>query len=267
MIDWQAHFVALRHSLSTLVESEREMAGLDPQLRQVAEMGMARCLTVDVGGRLASRHIPTWARGLHPGLQWDAIANYRRRQKSDGFSADFSDLGGKLAIAFARDHALAVADASLLLEQVLTDMKADQDIGNTFLALESNGSVAEVTIRIPFHRLPQVDALVEAAYADIAPPTVDFVRQQLVGVSGQLEGLGIRRLMLFGSTMRGDAKPWSDIDIVYELNEPAKDPWQTWWNIQQALERALDRRVDLHEVSDIKLFSSPVEVWRSDLHD
>lgn len=267
MIDWQAHFSALRRSLAGLVEAEREMAGLDTQLCQAAEMGMARSLAVDIGGRLASRHIPTWAKALHPGLQWAAIANYRRRQKSDGYSAEFSDSGRRLAAAFARQHALAVADASLLLEKVLTDMKADHDIGNTFLALESNGRVAEVTIRIPFNRLPQVDALVEAAYADIAPPTVDFVRQQLVGVSGQLEGLGIRRLMLFGSTMRGDAKPWSDVDLVYELGEPARDPWQTWWSIQQSLERALDRRVDLHEASDIKLFSSPVEVWRSDLHD
>lgn len=265
MIDWVTHFTELRRQLVGMINAARDLDSVPQSQRQLVEMGMARVLSVDIGGRLGSRHIPTWAKALHPGLQWDAIANYRRRQKSDGFTAEFSDLGGKLAVAFARHHALAVADSSLILEQKLIAMKADQDIGRAFLALETNGRVAEVTVRVPFHRLPQVEALVEAAYADVAPTTTEVVRKLLISASGELEAAGVRRLMLFGSTARGDAKPWSDVDLAYELDEPAQDPWQTWWSIQQALERVLDRRVDLHDLAEIKLFAAPVEVWRSDL--
>lgn len=265
MIDWVTHFTELRRQLVGMINAARDLDSVPQVQRQLVEMGMARVLSVDIGGRLGSRHIPTWAKALHPGLQWDAIANYRRRQKSDGFTAEFSDQGGKLAVAFARHHALAVADSSLLLEQKLIAMKADQDIGRSFLALETNGRVAEVTVRVPFHRLGQVEALVEAAYADVAPPSIEVVRNLLIHASGELEAAGVRRLLLFGSTARGDAKPWSDVDLAYELDEPAQDPWQTWWSIQQTLERALDRRVDLHDLSEIKLFAAPVEVWRSDL--
>lgn len=131
------------------------------------------------------------------------------------------------------------------------------------IALETNARVAEVIIRLPFHRLGQVEALVEAAYADVAPPTTEVVRNLLVSASGELEAAGVRRLMLFGSTMRGDARPWSDVDLVYELFEPPVDLWASWWALQLALERILDRRVDLHALGDIKQFAPPIQVWEA----
>lgn len=53
----------------------------------------------------------------------------------------------------------------------------------------------------------------------------------------------VKRLSLFGSHLRGDAKPDSDVDLLVELSEPVG--LFDFVGMQFHLERSLERRVDL----------------------
>lgn len=55
----------------------------------------------------------------------------------------------------------------------------------------------------------------------------------------------IRKLSLFGSVVRDDFTPQSDVDILVEF-EPGKTPGWEFFGLAQQLEEILGRRVDLH---------------------
>jgi uncharacterized protein len=65
----------------------------------------------------------------------------------------------------------------------------------------------------------------------------------------QIEALGrrhhIRRLALFGSVLRDDFQPESDVDMLVEF-EPGQTAELEFFTIQDELARLLDRRVDLN---------------------
>jgi predicted nucleotidyltransferase len=56
---------------------------------------------------------------------------------------------------------------------------------------------------------------------------------------------GIRRLALFGSVVREDFTPESDVDVLVEF-EPGRTPGFEFVDIQDELTSLLGRRVDLH---------------------
>jgi len=55
----------------------------------------------------------------------------------------------------------------------------------------------------------------------------------------------IRRLALFGSILREDFGPQSDIDVLVEF-EPGATPGLAFFGMQDELSRILGRKVDLH---------------------
>lgn len=55
----------------------------------------------------------------------------------------------------------------------------------------------------------------------------------------------IRRLALFGSVLRDDFRPDSDVDVLVEF-EPGHVPGFTFFGMQEELSRVLGRKVDLH---------------------
>ena len=55
----------------------------------------------------------------------------------------------------------------------------------------------------------------------------------------------IRRLALFGSVLRDDFRPNSDVDVLVEF-EPDHVPGYSFVTVQDELSALLDRRVDLH---------------------
>lgn len=55
----------------------------------------------------------------------------------------------------------------------------------------------------------------------------------------------VRRLALFGSVLRGDFTPQSDIDVLVEF-QPGKTPGLGFFEFQSELTELLGRRVDLH---------------------
>lgn len=58
------------------------------------------------------------------------------------------------------------------------------------------------------------------------------------------ERYGIARLEVFGSTSRGDTRPDSDVDMLYELSPGARLGWEIE-DLAQELSLALRRPVDL----------------------
>jgi hypothetical protein len=67
-----------------------------------------------------------------------------------------------------------------------------------------------------------------------APALADFCRQR-----------HIRRLALFGSVLRDDFRPDSDLDILVEY-EPGHTPGFAFVDHQADLSALFDRKVDLH---------------------
>ncbi len=55
----------------------------------------------------------------------------------------------------------------------------------------------------------------------------------------------IRRLALFGSVLRADFGPDSDVDILVEF-EKGSEPGFAFFNIQDELSQLLGRKVELH---------------------
>ncbi len=56
---------------------------------------------------------------------------------------------------------------------------------------------------------------------------------------------GIRRLALFGSVLRDDFTPESDVDVLVEF-EPGRTPGFAFFGLQDDLSNMLGRRVDLN---------------------
>ena len=56
---------------------------------------------------------------------------------------------------------------------------------------------------------------------------------------------GIRRLAVFGSVLRDDFGPHSDIDVLVEF-EPGRTPGLAFFAMQEDLSRMFGRTVDLH---------------------
>lgn len=56
---------------------------------------------------------------------------------------------------------------------------------------------------------------------------------------------GIRRLALFGSVLRDDFTPQSDVDVLVEF-EPGRTPGLAFFGMQDELSLILGRRVDLN---------------------
>ncbi len=63
-------------------------------------------------------------------------------------------------------------------------------------------------------------------------------------LSAALRRLGVRRLGVFGSVLRGDARPESDVDVLVEF-EPASQTYDGLFAVGDLLESAFHRKVDL----------------------
>jgi len=76
---------------------------------------------------------------------------------------------------------------------------------------------------------------------------INMVKKKAVPI---LKDAGVKRSSLFGSVVRGEAKRGSDIDILIE--PPKGMSLFGFVDLQQKLERAIGRKVDLGEYSTIK---------------
>ena len=64
---------------------------------------------------------------------------------------------------------------------------------------------------------------------------------------------GIRRLAVFGSALRDDFGPDSDVDVLIEF-EPGRTPGLRFFWMQEELSRLFDRTVDLHTPASLSRY-------------
>jgi uncharacterized protein len=64
---------------------------------------------------------------------------------------------------------------------------------------------------------------------------------------------GVRRLAIFGSALRDDFGPESDVDVLIEF-EPERTPGLNFFRMQEDLGRLFDRTVDLHTPASLSRY-------------
>jgi predicted nucleotidyltransferase len=75
------------------------------------------------------------------------------------------------------------------------------------------------------------------------PPLAGVIRR-LRQHRGELERLGIKQLYVYGSVARGEARPWSDVDLFADLVDEERWNVVRWGHVLDLLEEILARRVD-----------------------
>lgn len=78
----------------------------------------------------------------------------------------------------------------------------------------------------------------------IEAPTRDTTIARLRAAEPQIRGLGVRRLALFGSVARDEARPDSDVDLLVEF-APAQKSFDRFLALSELLEDLLGRPVEL----------------------
>ena len=64
---------------------------------------------------------------------------------------------------------------------------------------------------------------------------------------------GVRRLAIFGSALREDFRPDSDVDVLIEF-EPGQTPGLRFFEMQEDLGRLFGRSVDLHTPASLSRY-------------
>ena len=77
------------------------------------------------------------------------------------------------------------------------------------------------------------------------------ILQELAKRRAALRELGARKLGLFGSRVRGEAKEESDLDFVVEF-EPGRKSFDNYMDLRFLLEDLFERRIDLVILGNIK---------------
>jgi predicted nucleotidyltransferase len=70
------------------------------------------------------------------------------------------------------------------------------------------------------------------------------IEASIATIEDEIRGLGVRRLRLFGSAARDEARQGSDIDVLVEF-EPGRKSYRRLLDLAELLEATLGRRVDL----------------------
>jgi len=72
----------------------------------------------------------------------------------------------------------------------------------------------------------------------------------------RLSALGVRRIGLFGSYVRGEQRPDSDIDLLVEF-EPGRKTFDAFMKLSFLLEEILQHKVELVTVESLSPYLAP----------
>ena len=86
--------------------------------------------------------------------------------------------------------------------------------------------------------------------------TREQVRQRLREVEAEIFGLGVRRLALFGSVLRNEARPDSDVDFLVEF-APGQKSFDRFLALSDLLETLLGHPVELVTTEALSPFLGP----------
>lgn len=84
----------------------------------------------------------------------------------------------------------------------------------------------------------------------------DQVIERLRGGEPQIRDLGVRRLALFGSVVRGEARPESDVDLLVEF-APGEKSFDRFLALSDLLEELLGRPVELVTTEALSPYIGP----------
>ncbi len=90
--------------------------------------------------------------------------------------------------------------------------------------------------------------------------TVALTRREaidrLLAIEANIRALGVRRLALFGSVVRDEARPDSDVDFLVEFI-PGQKTFDRFMALADLLEAALERRVELVTTEALSPYIGP----------
>lgn len=84
----------------------------------------------------------------------------------------------------------------------------------------------------------------------------DQVFERLRGVAPQIRALGVHRLALFGSIVRGEGRPESDVDFLVEF-APGQKSFDRFLALSDLLEERLGRPVELVTTEALSPYIGP----------
>jgi uncharacterized protein len=122
-------------------------------------------------------------------------------------------------------------------------------MADTQIAFRSSAEVREALRQLARRQGRSMQAVLDdvcrrALAADGDTPSLAGVIQRLRQHERELERLGIRQLYVYGSVARGEARPWSDVDLFADLADEARWNIVRWGHVLGRLEEILQRRVD-----------------------
>ena len=91
---------------------------------------------------------------------------------------------------------------------------------------------------------------------DPNPLTRDEVVTRLMAAEPEIRALGVRRLALFGSVLRNEARPDSDVDLLVQF-APGTKTFDRFLALVDLLEERLGRRVELVTTEALSPFIGP----------
>ncbi len=95
------------------------------------------------------------------------------------------------------------------------------------------------------------------------------IKDRLAAIRGECVRLGVRELALFGSVLREDFGPESDIDVLVDFSPHADlTPFEQYFELKERLEALLGRPVDLVTRPSLRnpVFRQAVEQSRLTVH-
>ncbi len=91
---------------------------------------------------------------------------------------------------------------------------------------------------------------------DTQPLTKQQVAERLAESREQIQALGVLRIALFGSVVRGEARPDSDVDLLVQF-DPERKTFSNFMALSFLLEELLQRRVELVTTEALSPFIGP----------
>jgi hypothetical protein len=88
------------------------------------------------------------------------------------------------------------------------------------------------------------------------PLSRDEAIRRLKNVESEIRRLGVRRLALFGSVIRNEARPASDVDVLVEF-APGEKTFDHFMALADLLERTLEHPVELVTTESLSPFIGP----------
>lgn len=152
------------------------------------------------------------------------------------------ELHARLKERAERNRRSLNAEALLLLDQAVLLYPEESELRERFLAFGDTGGSARLPPGEERARVPALDA--------------EAVRTLLYGRRHRLRALGVRRIGVFGSVARGEARANSDLDVVVDF-DPGQKTYDRFLALASYLEELFGRPVDLVTVEGLSPHIGP----------